>query len=259
MVPVSKILGTTVLFSLALFAQQRSAPDTRPVMVSGRIFDPNDALIPGVMVDLHAVGSEHHYGTLTNEQGRFLVRVPADRYSLVVAHAGFKAVSKRLGETRPGDTIEVGDIVLDVDPLCCTGDTIPDDPVQFYMPLARTIETNVCEIAEHPDRFRDANLILRANISTYVLDAVPRLYDQSCRNRELSFGPANESLLHDWSYRRLEEYLREHRPMNVTLRGKLDFSLALGSGPVNIFRIEEIFDLTAGQPVMRVTRKKRKK
>ena len=247
----------TVTVALALSGQP-----TR--IFTGIALDPSSARIAGATVELVLTGStEVVTSAHTGPDGRFVILAPtAGQYDIRLRSTGFKATQVRVEKANSAEAIDIGNIVMEV----IKQEIIYEAPSPLvpllWFPLVEpldSIDTDVCELLRDPARFRKVEVRLRTVISTYGIDTSPDLVDRNCPSVGLGFGPANEAVNHDESYRKVATYIKEYRPMTVTLLGRLDYAIAIGREPINLFYIEAVSDIIAGQPTRQILLRKSKK
>src|SRR5688572_21281613 len=85
--------------------------------ISGTIFDPQKAALPGVTVTLRNQSTNAELTTVTNEQGAFVHPfVPIGQYLLTASLTGFATVKREPIEVRVGDRLSI-DLTLQVGSL----------------------------------------------------------------------------------------------------------------------------------------------
>jgi hypothetical protein len=237
--------------SWTLLAQPQSDSITKAMLISGRVLDPVNAPISGAVVTLRVPESGAELATARSDSdGAFvLTATPSRAYQLRIVVPGFKSSNHPIPETAAGETVALGNIVLDLGVLCeCVTVTIENYTLPKPAEPSQPIDASVCELVKEPARFLNVEVHLRPEIAGPGLDTSHLLEDRSCPSAQLNFGPANQAVTHDWAYRTLEQYLTE-RSAKATLLGRLGYYLWIGSRePSYTFRIEAVSDLIAGTP-----------
>jgi hypothetical protein len=247
---LTKVGFVLIVAAIALCGQQSGS-------FTGTVLDPSGARVPIVKVELVLAGSEEVVATgRTGQDGRFLISAPgAQEYNLRLRSPGFKVAQVKVNMPSAAQVVDVGNIVIDVDRVIedrvpIYGDGNPLVPLTWFPVVEpiEPIERSVCELSKNPARFLHVLVKLRTEVAHSGLDTGPGLFDHGCPEVLLGFGPANGAVTHDWSYRRLEEYLRQCRSVKATLMGRLELTLISGHEPTRGFRIESVSDMEAGLP-----------
>ncbi len=104
-----------------LAAQVGSPSPMKPSILTGRVFDRNGAVVVGSEVSL--IGDRGtRFGTLTNDEGIYLVDLPAGFYSLQIRAHGFSTFSFECYQI-PSEGRVNFDVTLQVsgEPACVSG------------------------------------------------------------------------------------------------------------------------------------------
>ena len=119
---IMKLLATVTLSSLLLIALVRANPtsmhgtaQTFHSGISGRITDPNGAVIVGARITIVSRSSQTNVSSKSNTEGAYTVDLEPDTYDVCVEAWGFKKATRKSIQVAPKSRPYV-DFVLEVAP-----------------------------------------------------------------------------------------------------------------------------------------------